>query len=253
MLVLAGCASTPEEYRDPRDPLEPWNRAVYQFNDALDRAVIKPVAEGYNKVLPKPVNNGVTNFFGNIKDLPTALNNALQFKFGHAVSDVSRVLINTTVGVLGFMDVASNLDFEKHNEDFGQTLGVWGVPPGPYFVLPILGPSTIRDTGGTVVDWYTDPINIFIDSWQWRYGLIVTRAIDKRAGLLGASKVLQEAALDPYEFLRDSYLQKRLNDVYDGNPPDEFDDALFEEDEAAGQEEGGGAETDTPGANAEDG
>ncbi len=228
VLLLAGCASTPDEYRDPRDPLEPFNRAIFRFNDSLDRAVLKPVAKGYQAITPAPVDRGVTNFFGNIADLPTALNNALQFKFKDAVSDVGRVVVNTTVGMLGFIDVASDIGLEKHNEDFGQTLGVWGVGPGPYFVIPVLGPSTIRDTAGSFVDWYTDPLT-HVESWEWRWGLKILRAIDKRADLLSATNILEEAALDPYAFQRDAWLQNRRYEVYDGNPPPDDDEFFFED------------------------
>lgn len=218
-LVLTGCATT-EDYRDPRDPIEGFNRAMYDFNDALDRAIIKPLAEGYKAVVPAPVDKGISNFFSNLADVGSAINNLLQFKLQHAVSDVGRVLVNTTIGILGFMDVASNMNMEKRGEDFGQTLGAWGVGPGPYIVLPVLGPTSGRGIFGMVVDWYTDPVR-YVKPNHWRNSLIVLRGIDKRADLLGASRVLEEAALDPYEFSRDAYLQKRRNDVYDGNPPPE--------------------------------
>ena len=226
--LLVGCATG--DTRDPRDPIEPFNRVMYEFNDALDRILIKPVAKGYRAIMPSPVDRGVTNFFGNLSDVGSAINNLLQFKLKRAASDVSRVLVNSTVGVLGFFDVASNMNLEKHGEDFGQTLGAWGVGPGPYIVLPVIGPSDGRDTIGLVVDWYTDPVT-YVDPTRVRNGLIVLRGIDKRADLLGTSRVVEEAALDKYEFIRDSYLQKRRSAVHDGNPPDEELDEEWQESE----------------------
>ncbi len=234
ILLLSGCASTPSDYRDPRDPFESFNRAMTRFNDDFDRDIFKPMAQTYKRVTPTPVNRGITNFFGNLADVTSAANNLLQFKLIRAGSDVGRVVVNTTLGLLGFMDVASNLNLEIYREDFGQTLGYWGLPNGPYLVLPFLGSSTIRDTGGMVVDWiYLDPL-AYIDLNEWRYVLTFVELVDKRADLLGAKDVLAEAALDPYEFARDAYLQKRLNEVHDGNPPDEyfeFEDEFLEEEE----------------------
>jgi phospholipid-binding lipoprotein MlaA len=219
-LVLGGCATTDPEFADPRDPLEDFNRAMYSFNDGLDRALVKPLAKGYNAIIPGPVNRGVTNFFNNIDDVTSAVNNLLQFKIGRALSDVSRVMVNTTVGVAGLFDVASNLNIPRYDEDFGQTLGTWGVASGPYIVLPIVGPSSGRDTVGWVVDWFTNPI-YYLEDDTVRWGLYGLRFVDRRADLLNASRVLDEAALDPYAFVRDAYLQKRQNDVFDGNPPEE--------------------------------
>lgn len=220
LLALSGCATIDDSYRDPRDPLESYNRAMHSFNDELDKAIIKPIAEGYRTITPKPVDRGITNFFTNLDDVTSAINNLLQFKLHRAASDVGRVLVNSTIGILGFFDVATNMDMPRYDEDFGQTMGAWGVGPGPYFVLPILGPSSIRDTFGLVADWYTDPVR-YVKGDDWRYGLVGLRGIDTRADLLTASKVLDEAALDPYDFTRDAYLQKRRNDVYDDNPPPE--------------------------------
>ncbi len=217
--AVGGCASTPKEDRDPRDPLEPVNRAVYRFNDELDKALLKPIAEGYRKVTPEPVNRGVTNFFSNLQDVGSAINNALQLKMERAGSDVGRVVVNTTVGVLGFVDVATNLDMPKYGEDFGQTLGVWGLKPGPYLVLPLLGPSSVRDTVGWVGDWYTNPVD-YVRPWQAEAGLYAVYFVDRRADLLTASRLVEES-LDPYSFTKDSYLQNRRNNVYDGNPPPE--------------------------------
>ncbi len=224
-IVLPGCASVDPEFRDPRDPFEGFNRAMYRFNDGLDKAIVKPVARGYVAIVPTVVDKGVTNFFGNLDDIGSALNNFLQLKFDRAFSDVGRVMVNTTVGVLGFMDVASNLDLPKHDEDFGQTLGSWGIGPGPFIVLPIVGPSSGRDAIGEVVDWYTDPLTYLRDGGV-AWGLKGLRLIDRRADLLAASRVFEQAALDPYAFIRDAYLQKRRHDVYDGNPLPE-DEATY--------------------------
>ena len=235
MVVLAGCATG--EDRDPRDPIEPFNRAVFTFNDKLDRAIIKPLARGYNFIMPEPASRGVTNFFNNIADIQSALNNLLQLKIGRAFSDVGRVAINTTVGILGLIDVASNMNLPRYGEDFDQTLGVWGFGTGPYIVLPLIGPSSGRGTVGVVVDWFTDPITYISDD-HWRWGLRGLDLIDTRAGLLDASRVLEQAALDEYAFVRDAFLQRRQNQVYDGNPPDEFEDEFEDEDPDAAEEAG---------------
>lgn len=225
VLVLSGCASLPDDYRDPRDPWEAYNRGMYQFNTDFDTAFMKPIAKGYKAVVPDPVDKGITNFFNNLADVTSAVNNLLQFKLSRAGSDVGRLAVNTTAGLLGFIDVASNLGLTNYKEDFGQTLGYWGVPPGPYFVLPLLGPSTARETVGLVGDRFTDPLFWGGDQLvRWldggiHWGLVGLRLVDRRADLLTASKLLEEAALDPYIFLRDAYLQRRRSLVYDGNPP----------------------------------
>ena len=217
LLGLGGCASV-KGPTDPQDPLEGYNRAMYKFNDAVDRAVLKPVAKGYVKVTPAPVRTGVNNFFSNLDDVVVLVNDLLQFKVKQAASDLGRLTFNSTVGLFGLIDVATPMNFPKHNEDFGQTLGYWGVGPGPYLVLPFLGPSDIRDTGGLVADWQIDPIQQ-IDDTNTRYGTVALKVIDKRANLLRASSVLESATFDPYAFMRDAYLQHRRNEVYDGNPP----------------------------------
>ena len=224
VVALAGCAGT-GGYSDSRDPIEGFNRVMFEFNDALDRVLIKPVAKGYRAIMPTPVDKGITNFFSNLDDVGSAINNLLQFKLKRSASDVGRIVVNSTVGILGFIDVASNINLEKHGEDFGQTLGVWGVGPGPYIVLPILGPSGGRDAIGTVADWFTDPVT-YVNPVEVKNTLIVLRAIDKRADLLGASRIVDEAALDKYEFTRDAYIQKRENDVHDGNVT--FEEELIE-------------------------
>lgn len=214
LVLLSGCATTSG---DQRDPIEGLNRAIYQFNDGLDRMVFKPVAEGYRNVVPGPVDKGVTNFFGNLEDVVTTVNDLLQFKFIQGGSDAARVLINSTIGIFGLIDIASHFGLEKHNEDFGQTLGHWGMGPGPYLMLPIYGPSSLRDVTGRFVDASAfDPI-YKIDHIPTRNTLRVIEGVDKRADLLGASSVLEQAALDRYNFLKESYFQKREHEVNDGD------------------------------------
>jgi len=219
MTLLGGCAST----GNPRDPFEPLNRGIYHFNDGVDTVVLRPVAEVYRGVLPQFVRTGVSNFFSNINDVIVALNNLLQGKFLNAVSDVGRIVVNSTAGLLGVIDVATEIGLEKHNEDFGQTLGYWGIESGPFVMLPILGPSSARDAVGLLVDFKTDPLT-YVDPSRDRNILWGARFVNRRAELLDTSKILETAALDPYEFLRDAYLQRRRNLVHDGSPPPEKDD-----------------------------
>jgi len=221
--LLSGCATIHGE-ADPEDPLESFNRAMYGFNDTLDRAILKPVAQGYNAALPDPVSRGVSNFFSNIDDVVVLFNDILQLKFEQSLSDSARIFFNTTIGLLGIFDVASGMDLPKHEEDFGQTLGYWGVETGPYIVLPFFGPSNVRDTVGLIGDAYVNPL-YDVEPEGDRTALTVVNLVDTRAGLLSASKILKEAALDPYLFVRDAYSQHRQNLVYDGNPPKEkFDE-----------------------------
>jgi phospholipid-binding lipoprotein MlaA len=222
LVFLGGCASTA---KNPRDPLEPLNRVVYKLNDGLDKVILKPAATVYKTVLPQFVRTGVTNFYNNLYDVLTALNNLLQGKVGDAVSDVGRIAINTTVGLAGFIDVATEVGLEKHKEDFGQTLGRWGINSGPYLQIPFFGPSSFRDGVGSAVDFKLDPIRyIWRDHIRTRNSVWGLYVINLRANLLDSTKILDEAALDPYEFQRDAYLQRRRNLVYDGNPPPEKDD-----------------------------
>ena len=215
-LGLTGCATGPDA--DPRDPLEPYNRAAYSFNDMVDEAVLKPLAGGYAYITPDIVDRGITNFFDNLRDVRSAINNLLQLKIGRAFSDVGRVAINSTIGILGLMDVASNMNLPSYKEDFGQTLGVWGFDSGPFIVLPLFGPSSARDGVGLVADWFTDPLYYMHDQ-GWAWGLRGLNYVDIRSDLLNASRVIDQGALDPYAFIRDAYLQRRENLVYDGNPP----------------------------------
>lgn len=215
-VALTGCAST--HASNPEDPLEPINRGIYKFNDTVDKAVIKPVAQGYKAVMPTVGQLMVSNFFSNLDDVVVTANDLLQFKLVQGFSDGMRFFVNSTIGVFGLIDVASTGGLEKHNEDFGQTLGKWGVGNGPYLVLPILGPSTVRDGIGLYADGYPSPI-YQLDNMSTRNQAYLTRGINLRAELLDKEKVLNEAMVDPYEFRRDAYLQYRKNLVYDGNPP----------------------------------
>ena len=218
LLVLGGCATGPNA--NPRDPLEPFNRGVYQFNDAVDRTVLKPVATVYRNVTPVRVRQGVGNFFGNLEDVWSFVNNALQFKGQAALDSLKRFGVNTFVGWGGIFDIASEMDIEKHTKDFGHTLGYWGVGPGPYLVLPLLGPSTLRDTVALPVDLQGDIVS-HVTHIPTRNTTMAVRVVDNRAALLKASTMLEEAALDRYAFTRDAYLQRRRSVIYDGNPPEE--------------------------------
>ena len=217
-IIVAGCASVPNP--DPRDPFEGFNRAVYKFNDGFDRAIAKPVATAYVKITPTPVRAGVRNFFSNIADLFIGVNNLLQGKPEEALTDWMRFAVNTTFGVVGIADWATDMGLEKHDEDFGQTFGRWGAGTGPYLVLPFLGPSDVRDGVGTAFDMYTDPVSNHTPVDE-RNSAIALRLVSRRADLLGASRLLEQAALDQYAFLRDAYLQRRRSLVYDGRPPRE--------------------------------
>ena len=215
---VAGCATAG---RSPADPLEPVNRAVFGFNEKFDQVLLKPVAQGYRAVLPEVVRTGASNFFGNIEDLWIGANNLLQGKVENALQDVMRVAINTVFGLGGLIDVASDAKLEKHNEDFGQTLGRWGFGPGPYIVLPFFGPSDVRDGIGFLgFDTAADPV-WNLDHVPTRNSLYAERTVNSRANALDAVQVLEDAALDKYRFVRDSYLQRRRSLVYDGNPPRE--------------------------------
>ena len=217
-LLLAGCAASPD--RDPRDPFEPLNRAVYRFNDVVDEAVAKPVATAYRDVVHVEIRDRVRNFYGNIADVFIGVNNLLQGKFQEGSEDFLRVTFNTTFGLLGIHDVASDMGIEKHNEDFGQTFGRWGAGPGPYLVLPIFGSSSVRDGIGFGLDLYLDPLGE-VRPIDVRNSLALLRLTSVRADLLEASRILEQAALDRYVFQRDAYLQRRRSLVYDGRPPRE--------------------------------
>ncbi len=217
LLALGGCATA---NGDPRDPFEGVNRGIYRFNDTFDRALAKPVATAYRDYVHQEIRDRVRNFFSNLADPFIGVNNVLQGKLEDGVLDWARFAFNSTIGLLGIHDVATDMGYEKHNEDFGQTFGRWGAGPGPYLVLPILGSSTLRDGIGTGLDLYTDPIGE-IRPYHLEYSLIALRVTGVRADLLDASRILEEAALDPYVFQRDAYLQRRRNLIYDGHPPRE--------------------------------
>jgi phospholipid-binding lipoprotein MlaA len=207
---------------DARDPWETVNRGIYAFNDAADAAVIRPVAKVYDKVLPSFARTGVHNFLGNLSDVWSMANSALQLKGQATAETLMRVSVNTVFGLAGVLDVATEMGIQKRKEDFGQTLGYWGVPPGPYLVLPLLGPSTLRDGMALPFDFKGDPGQNISDA-STRNTLTVLRVTDLRASLLKTVDTVKEASLDPYSFVRDAYLQKRENDIYDGNPPSDFD------------------------------
>lgn len=220
-LLLGGCASSPQ-YNNPNDPFEGYNRSMYSFNDTLDRAVLKPVAKGYKAVMPDPAQKMVRNFFSNIDDIFVTANDLLQFKFRQAASDFTRVWVNSTFGVFGLFNVADKL--EKHNEDFGQTLGHWGANSGPYLVLPLLGPSTVRDGAGLAVDSNYGVIEN-IEDISVRNSLWATNKVDQRVQLLDAEEIMEDTVVDRYSFIRDGYLMHRQSLVYDGDPPREkFDE-----------------------------
>jgi phospholipid-binding lipoprotein MlaA len=216
--LSAGCATGPNA--NPKDPLEPMNRKVATFNDVLDDNVLKPVATGYRDYTPQPVQTGVSNFFRNLSDVWSTANNGLQLKGRDTAESLMRVVVNTTLGIYGIFDVATEIGLQRHPEDLGQTLGYWGVPSGPYVVLPLFGPSTVRDTSVLPVETSVDFVRQH-DDVAVRNTAMATRIVDKRASLLQTTDLLSGAAIDKYSFTRDSYLQFRRNQVFDGNPPDE--------------------------------
>lgn len=204
LALLQGCATGP----NPRDPFEPFNRGVTRFNDGLDEAIVKPAAQAYQNVVPSPVRTGVNNFFGNLSDVWSFVNSVLQLKPQAAAESLMRVSINTVFGMYGVLDWATEMGLQRNRQDFGKTLGRWGVATGPYLVLPVLGPSTVRDTAALVVDAKGDLV-MQMDNVSSRNSLYVLRAVDLRAGLLRVGEVLDQAALDKYSFTRDAYLQRR--------------------------------------------
>ncbi|ALS59401.1 MlaA family lipoprotein [Pandoraea norimbergensis] len=205
-LTLAGCATVTNP--TPTDPIEGFNRSMFTFNDKLDKAVMTPVAKGYQFIVPQPGRDMVTNFFSNVGDVYNFANNLLQLQITAAVQDLMRLTINTLWGVGGLFDFATPAGLPKHSQDFGVTLGKWGVPDGPYLVLPLLGPSTVRDTAGMAANLYLDPTSYIKPDWV-SYSLYGVRLVNTRANLLDASNLLEAAALDPYSFTRDAYLARR--------------------------------------------
>ena len=218
-VLLAGCAATGDLTDDDSDALESYNRAMFAFNDAVDKAVFKPVAKVYWRVLPEPVTDSIGNFFSNLNDVVVLVNDLLQFKLHQAAMDSSRIVFNTTFGVVGLFDVASRMDLPKNREDFGQTLGVWGIGQGYYIVVPLLGPSTVRDAFGMVGDFFISPISWSTDSAAVTWGLWGLNLINRRANLLRIERALADEQIDSYSFQRSAYLQMRRNLIYDGHPP----------------------------------
>lgn len=222
-LALLALASVAQAEGDSRDPYENFNRAMFAVNEKIDTYAAKPLAKGYDAAVPLPAKSSVGNALGNVSDLWTGVNNALQGKFSEAGSDLGRLLINSTVGILGLFDVATELGLEKHDEDFGQTLAVWGIKDSSYLVLPVFGPRTVRDAAGLVADTYADPLGE-VRPVSARNSIRGVRFVDVRASLLPADKVVEEAALDKYAYIRDAYLQRRRHQIYDGRPPRIDDD-----------------------------
>lgn len=224
-LALLSSVALAQDDGQASDPLEGFNRGVQSFNDGLDNAVLKPVATAYRDVVPSFARTAIGNFFGNLGDGWSAVNHLLQGKLEPALNMTLRMAVNTTFGLGGLLDVAGEAGLERQSEDFGQTLGAWGVPAGPYLVLPLLGPSSLRDAGGRVVDMQPDTAPRYTHDEAVRNGALVLNVVDTRASLLGATRLLDDIALDRYSFIRDAYLARRLNQVYDGNPPQErFDE-----------------------------
>lgn len=243
-VALAACATTgtgstgsvgADQAENSDDPLEPFNRAMYTFNDKLDRYFLKPVAKGYRAVVPSPARTGISNFFSNLHEPGVMVNDALQGKFLHAASDLGRFLVNTTIGIYGLFDVATHFGLERHNEDFGQTLGKWGVGSGPYLVLPFLGPSNFRDAPSLYVDYELYPPS-HMEEQSTASKLYGVEVISTRAQLLEAGDILEQAAgQDPYIFVREAYRQRRRNLIQDGaqTQPAPLDPSIFEDEAPA--------------------
>lgn len=231
-ILVAGCANAP-----PDDPVEPYNRAMFAFNEKIDDFAIRPAAKAYTTVTPAPVRGWVGNFFGNLRDPWIGINNLLQGKPADALSDMMRFLVNSTIGIGGLLDVATEAQIPKHDEDFGQTLGVWGVKEGPFVMLPFFGPRTLRDTWALPLDAYGEnpwallPKRPMIRSAPVRYGAAGLKLLDERARLLGIERTLDEGTLDKYRYMRDFYLQQRRFKVHDGNPPLDYEDFDAPEDQ----------------------
>jgi phospholipid-binding lipoprotein MlaA len=251
--LLGACATLPPGAKpDSRDRFERFNRSVYTFNSKLDVYVARPVAKAYVKATPAPVRTGVSNFFSNLAYTRVILNDLLQGKGGQFFADTGRLLLNTTIGIGGLFDPASQLGLSSNDEDFGQTLGKWGVPPGPYLMLPVFGPSTLRDAPSLIVDMYSEPDTYLVSDWKARAGLTVGELVDKRASLLGTDETL-DTSYDPYAFVRNAYLQRRQFQVTDGAAAAQDDIEIFEDeadapDPASGKQSGEQRKIDVPAA-----
>ncbi len=243
LLWLSACAGLPvDSQRSARDPWERMNRTTYKFNDGLDRAVLKPLAKGYVKIAPPPVRTGVTNFFDNLETPVTMVNDLLQWQIKAFFSDTARLVLNTTLGIGGLLDPATRAGLDKNDRDFGQTLGVWGVKSGPYVVLPVLGPSDVRDAGGKLVDTYSNPRNYIQDPWV-RWGMWGLRGVDIRSRLLYTDSLVQ-SAYDPYAFVRNAYLQHRdfrISGGQQGQDENQQEQRMFDEADKAEKENATGA------------
>lgn len=257
-LLLAGCATTQAQLApSPRDPYERMNRSIYHFNDNMDRAFLKPAAKGYRAVVPSPLRKGLGNALSNLSYTTTLANNILQLKLGHAMEDLSRLIVNTTIGIGGLWDPATKMGIPRNDEDFGQTLGRWGVPAGPYVMLPFFGPSTVRDAPGLGVDILVTDGSHYIEEDKIRYSVLGLEVLDTRVRLLSLDETLA-GTYDPYAFIRNAYLQRRDYLVKDGAVEEEpledpgLDDPALEDD-AAGTEEPGAANPDVPPAAAPEG
>lgn len=225
LLACTGCASIVKPGATPvtdNDPFEDWNRKVFAFNESLDENLLRPIAAVWTEALPQPVRTGVGNFYANLADAWSAVNNLLQGKLERSVAMTMRFAVNSTLGAFGLIDIATAVGMERTPEDFGQTLGVWGMPAGPYLVLPLFGPSTLRDAIGLPLDLMASPYYAINDA-AFRPATTVLGVLNTRSQLLGASEALDAIALDKYSFVRDVFLRRRLNQLYDGNPPEDLD------------------------------
>jgi phospholipid-binding lipoprotein MlaA len=231
-LVVAGCASAPGRTTN-KESFEGFNRGIYKFNDTIDKAALKPVAKGYRKVTPQFVRTGIGNVLSNLEYPGTFINQFLQGKFVLGLKDTGRFLLNSTLGVAGIFDVATPLGLEKNDEDFGQTMAVWGVPSGPFVNLPLFGPSSMRDAPSRVVDWFTTPLQYTDLPWEAEWSVRIINPIHTRSELLPLDETLKRT-YDPYTFIRDAWVQQREFNIYDGNPPPEtLEDVIGEEPEEA--------------------
>lgn len=236
--ALSGCSSTPTSETN-NDPWESWNRDVHGFNQDFDDTILKPLAKGYQDAVPNPVDESITNVFSNINDIGVTINDFLQLKFTQGGMDASRFLINTTAGVVGIFDVAKELDLPKHDEDFGQTLGFWGVPSGNYMVLPFIGASSPREAAGLLGDALMNPLTYvsFFGGVAANVATASATAVDvtdTRSDLMSSEKIVNEASVDRYDFIKNAYIQRREYLVYDGNPPETDNDPLADESAESG-------------------